>query len=55
MKKEYIVPRIEAFHIPPANMLTTSPPNEIPLPWSGDSEGTAGPGEIDENSTTDTF
>lgn len=55
MKKEYIVPRIEVFKIQATNMLLSSPPNEVFFPWSGDSEGTAGPGEIDENSTIDTF
>lgn len=55
MKKKYIVPSIKAYTIPPVNMLMSSPPIEVLFPWSGDSEGTAGPGETDENSTIDTF
>ena len=53
-KKYYIAPTIKVFTLQTTRMLMVSG-DELPLPWSGDHSGTAGPGEIDDNSTIDTF
>ena len=55
MKKEYIVPCIKVFKIQATNMLLSSPPHEVFFPWSGNRGGSAGPDELDENSTNDSF
>ncbi len=51
-KKQYIEPQIEVYQITPCRLLSDSVTN---LPWSGKREGTAGPDEIDDNSTFDAF
>ena len=54
-KKTYIQPRIETYTIQLKSMLTASPPDEVEFPYTGDGHGEAGPGEIDEYQTIDTF
>ena len=51
-KKQYIEPHIEVYQTTPCRLLSDS---EIDFPWSGNSSGTAGPDEIDDNSTFDAF
>ncbi len=53
-KKYYTVPSIKVFTLRTTRILMTSG-DEMALPWSGDQPGTAGPGEIDPNSTLDSF
>ena len=55
MKKEYIVPRIVAFKLHPANILSSSPSEEVRLRWSGEKEGEEGSDDIDDYSTYDSF
>ncbi|MBQ8152247.1 MAG: hypothetical protein IJ069_01020 [Prevotella sp.] len=54
-KKQYIEPHIEVYQATPCHLLSGSPDSVIDFPWSGSSAGTAGPDEIDENSTFDAF
>ena len=51
-KKQYIEPHIEVYQTTPCRLLSDS---VIDFPWSGSSSGTAGPDEIDDNSTFDAF
>lgn len=51
-KKQYIEPHIEVYQTTPCRLLSDS---VIDFPWSGSSEGTAGPDEIDDYSTSDAF
>lgn len=51
-KKKYTTPAIKVFNIQNRGILCSSKTN---LPWSGNKAGTAGPDEIDENSTYDAF
>ena len=51
-KKQYIEPYIEVYQTTPCRLLSDS---VIDFPWSGSNAGTAGPDEIDENSTYDAF
>ena len=53
-KKYYIVPSITVFTLQTARMLMKSG-DERRIPWSGEQEGEAGPDEIDDYSTVDTF
>ncbi len=53
-KKNYIVPSISVFTLRTARMLMTSGDTQSMF-WSGDRNGTAGPGEIDDQSTLDSF
>lgn len=54
-KKHYIAPVAESITLQLPILLTVSDPEEIDMPWSGDSSGTAGPEEIDDYSTFDSF
>ena len=54
-KKHYIAPAAESITLQLSLLLTISDPSEIEIPWSGDSSGTAGPGEIDDYSTFDSL
>ena len=54
-KKTYIQPRIDICTIQLNRMLTASPPDELELQYTGDGHGEAGPGEIDDFQTIDTF
>lgn len=54
-KKTYIQPRIETFTIQLKPMLTTSPPDELELDYTGDGHGEEGPGKIDDFQTNDSF
>jgi hypothetical protein len=51
-KKTYTIPAIKVFNIQNRGILCSS---ETDLRWSGNKAGTAGPNEIDENSTYDAF
>ena len=51
-KKTYTKPAIKVFNIQNRGILCSS---ETYLRWSGNKAGTAGPNEIDENSTYDAF
>lgn len=51
-KKTYTTPAIKVFNIQNRGILCSS---ETYLRWSGNEAGTAGPNEIDENSTYDAF
>ena len=51
-KKTYTKPAIKVIKIQHRGILFTSETN---LRWSGNKAGTAGPNEIDENSTYDAF
>lgn len=51
-KKRYIAPAFKVFSMPSAPLLTGS---ELTMPWSGNNSGSAGPGEIDDYTTIDTF
>ena len=53
-KKHYIAPAIEVVELQTLCLLDASVVEES-LIWSGESPGTAGPDEIDENSTFDSF
>lgn len=53
-KKYYTVPSIKVFTLRTTRILMTSG-DEIALPWSGNRPGTAGPDEIDDSSTFDSF
>ena len=53
-KKRYIQPRIECWPLHTAHMLAASG-DELDFPWSGKLPGDAGPDEIDDFSTIDTF
>jgi len=54
-KQHYIAPVVELYKIQASCLLPASAVEEVELPWSGDSPGTAGPDEIDDFSTIDTF
>lgn len=54
-KKRYTAPDMEVISVETCGMLATSPDNLINLNWAGDGPGTAGPDEIDDNSTFDSF
>ena len=51
-KKTYTTPAIKVFNIQNRGILCSS---DTKLRWSGNKAGTAGPNEIDENSTYDAF
>ena len=51
-KKTYTTPAIKVLKIKNRSILCSSETN---LRWSGNKAGTAGPNEIDENSTYDAF
>ena len=51
-KNDYISPAIQVFTLQTSRMLIVSG-DESSMPWSGDHAGTAGPGEIDDQSTFD--
>lgn len=53
-RKQYISPCIECLPLQTSMMLAASG-EEIEIPWSGEHSGEAGPGEIDDYSTNDTF
>ena len=53
-KKYYTAPIIKVFTLQTTRMLMTSG-DLVSMPWSGDRSGSAGPGEIDDNSTVDSF
>lgn len=53
-KKYYIAPTFKVFTLQTARILMVSDDN-LSMPWSGDQPGTAGPDEIDDNSTFDSF
>lgn len=53
-KKNYIVPAFKVVKLQPARMLMISG-DTVSMPWSGDLPGTAGPEEIDDYSTFDSF
>jgi len=52
-KKTYTTPAIKVFNIQNRGILCSS--EKTNLRWSGNKAGTAGPEEIDENSTFDAF
>ena len=52
-KKTYTTPAIKVIKIQHRGILCSS--ETYNLPWSGNKAGTAGPNEIDENSTYDAF
>ena len=52
-KKTYTTPAIKVFNIQSRSILSSS--ETYHLRWSGNKAGTAGPDEIDENSTYDAF
>ena len=54
-KKRYTAPDMEVISVETCGMLATSPDDLINLIWAGDEPGTAGPDEIDDNSTFDSF
>ena len=54
-KKHYIAPSVMEVRIQTVRLLTSSPEDKLNLNWSGNSSGTAGPEEIDEESTFDSF
>lgn len=51
-KQHYVRPCVKVYQVQPQYLLTGS---EERIQWSGNREGTAGPGEIDDNSTFDSF
>ena len=53
-KKYYTAPIIKVFTLQTTRMLMTSG-DLVSMPWSGDRSGSAGPDEIDDNSTVDSF
>ena len=53
-KKNYIVPTFKVFTLQPARMLMLSGDTSS-MPWSGTTPGSAGPDEIDDYSTFDSF
>ena len=53
-KKNYIVPAFKVVTLHAARMLMASG-DTLSMPWSGNRPGEAGPGEIDDNSTYDSF
>lgn len=57
MKKDnYAAPRMTVFTLrTPAVLTGSTPDGEERMRWSGDRPGTAGPEEIDDNSTYDAF
>ena len=54
-KKHYIAPSVMEVRIQTVCLLTSSPEDKLNLNWSGDSPGTSGPEEIDDESTFDSF
>lgn len=46
---------METFSIQLKSVLTASPPSELEFIYTGSGHGTAGPGEIDETQTFDSF
>lgn len=55
-KKHNIIPSVELYRMQTSRFLADSfIEEEVDFPWSGDSEGTAGPDEIDDTSTFDSF
>lgn len=53
-KKNYTKPYMKVVNIRTCGMLAASG-NTYNMKWSGDRSGSAGPGEIDDNSTYDSF
>jgi hypothetical protein len=53
-KKTYTTPAIKVFNIQSRSILSSSE-TYLNLRWSGNKASTAGPNEIDENSTYDAF
>ena len=54
-KKHYTAPSVMEVRIQTVRLLTSSPEDKLNLNWSGDRSGTAGPEEIDDESTFDSF
>jgi hypothetical protein len=54
-KKKYATPSLKLVNIQTCGMLATSLEDSIDMDWSGDKSGTAGPDEIDDYSTFDSF
>ena len=53
-KKKYTTPCIEVVNIQTGGVLSTSD-DTLNMPWSGKEPGTAGPDDIDDYSTFDSF
>jgi hypothetical protein len=54
-KKHYTAPSVMEVHIQNFSLLCASPEDKLNLNWSGGRSGTAGPEEIDDESTFDSF
>lgn len=54
-KSDYTEPNIKVFTLRPTRPLMTSDEDKRTLRWSGNKTGTAGPDELDEESTFDSF
>jgi hypothetical protein len=51
-KQHYVRPCVKVYQVQPQYLLSGS---EERMQWSGERPGSAGPGEIDDNSTYDSF
>lgn len=54
-KKSYITPSIKEYSFDCVCLLSVSPADNMDMNWSGENPGTAGPGDLDDFSTGDSF